>query len=185
MNLRRDILSAGERNCDNIPFISFESLRQLVTAQTVEARLKARGIVPPPEMIHTIVSKALKLFAVLVLTEQEHHILYLLGNDINDDKFPMLEAKVPELESLQQREEFYWAQWTFSLILKKEKHLELPGVVPLPFMYEKPEGFGAFGVVTKVKISPGHLPEHKSVRLPSPSLASPLTWDRIGVLRSY
>ena len=177
MNLESDILSADERNCDGIPFVSFESLRELVTAKTVEARLKARGIVPPPETIQTIVSKAPKLFAILVLTEQEHHIFYLLGNDINDDRFPMLEAEVPEFESLQQREKFYWTQWRFSLVLKKQEHLELPGVVPLPFTHEKAEGFGAFGVVSKVKISPGHLPEHKSVRLQSPpSLASPLTW---------
>lgn len=171
MNLQRDILSAEERNCDNIPFVSFESLRKLVTAQTIEARLKARGIVPQLETIQTIVSKAPKLFAILVLTEQEHHIFYLLGNDINDDRFPMLEAEVPEFESLEQREKFYRTQWRFSLVLKKEKHLELPGDVPLPFTYEKAEGFGAFGIVSKVMISPGHLPEHKSVRLQSLKLS--------------
>jgi hypothetical protein len=167
MNLQRDILSAEERNCDKIPFVSFESLRKLVTAQAVEARLKTRGIVPPAETIQTIVSKAPKLFAILVLNDQEHHIFYLLRNDINDDRFPMLEVEVPEFESLQQREKFYQTQWRFSLILKKEKHLELPGDVPLPFTYEKAEGFGAFGVVSKVVVSPGHLPEHKSVRLQS------------------
>ena len=171
MDLPEDILSASERNCDNIPFVSFESLRELITATTVEARLNARGIVYPPETIHTIVSKAPKLFAILVLTEQEHHIFYLLGNDINDDRFPMLGAEVPEFESLQQRESFYWMQWKFSLVLKKEKHLELPGGVPLPFTLDKAEGFGAFGVVSKVKILPGHLPEHKSVRLQSPKLS--------------
>jgi len=178
MNLESDILSADERNCDGIPFVSFESLRKLVTAQTVEARLKARGIVPPPETIQTIVSKAAKLFANLVLTEQEHHILDLLGNDVNDDKFPMPEAEVPEFESPQQRENFYKTQWRFSLVLKKEKHLEIPGPAPLPFTYEKTEGFGSFGIVSKVQISPGHLPEHKSVRLQSPklSLATDLGW---------
>jgi hypothetical protein len=169
--LRRDILSAKEENSDHISFISLESLEELFTPQTVEACLKRRGIRLPSEAIKTIVSKARKLFAILVLTEQEHHILYLLGNGFNDDRFPIPEAGVPEFENPQQREEFYRTQWRFSIVLKKENHLELPGDVPLPFVNEKPGGFGAFGVVSKVKILPGHLPEHKSVRLQSSKLS--------------
>jgi hypothetical protein len=169
MKLQRDISSAEEENCDHIPFVSLESLKKLVTPQAVDSHLKARGVRPSPETIQIIVSKALKLFAILVLTEQEHHTLYLLQNGFNDDSFPIPEAEVPEFESSQQQKSFYGTQWRFSLSLKKEKHLELPGNVPLPFISERPTAFGAFGIVSKVKISPGHLPEHKSVRPQSPA----------------
>lgn len=163
MNLRRDILSAEEENSDHIPFISVESLQKLVTPQTVQARLNTRGIRARPEMIQLIVSEARKIFALLVLTEQEHHILHLLQNDFNDDRLPISQDEVPDFENPRQREEFYLTQWKLSLVFKKEKHLELPGNVPLPFASEKPGAFGAFGVVSKVKILEGYLPEHKSV----------------------
>jgi hypothetical protein len=185
MDLRRDILSAEEENSDQIPFISLASLQKLVTPQAVQARLNTRGITAPPEMIHTIVCTARKLFAILVLTEQEHHILYLLQNDFNDDRFPISKDEVPDFENPRQREEFYLVQWKLSLVLKKEKHLELPGNVPLPFASEKPAAFGAFGVVSKVKVLQGYLPEYKSVSFNPQALAPSLTGNLTGVLRSY
>jgi hypothetical protein len=130
----------------------------------VETCLQARGIGSTPDCVRDIVARAPKLFAILVLIGQENHILHLLQNNFDDGIFPATEANAPEFETPQIRNEFYQTQWRFPPVFVRERHLELPGNAPLPFVKREFGGNGSFGVVWKVKVSRGHLVALDTVR---------------------
>jgi serine/threonine protein kinase len=145
-------------------FVSLESLRQLFTPQFVGTCLESSGMPPTQDLVSAIIAKAPKLFAVLLLIENENYIKSLLEHGLDDDAWPLLETEVPEFENVQKREQFYKAQWLIPPVLTNKRHLDLPGDAPLPFVEKSFGGHGSFGVIWKVKVSPGHLQAQHKVR---------------------
>lgn len=145
-------------------FVSLESLRQLFTPQFVGTCLESSGMPPTQDLVNAIITKAPKLFAVLLLIENENYIKPLLKHGLDDDAWPLLETEVPEFENVQKREQFYKAQWLIPPVLTNKRHLNLPGDAPLPFVQKFFGGNGSFGVIWKVKVSPGHLQAQHEVR---------------------
>jgi hypothetical protein len=142
---------------DEKRFVSLEFLRQLFTPQFVRTCLESSEISQTRDLVDAIIYKAPKLFAVLLLIERENRIKSLLERGWDDDAWPLLEIEVPEFDIIQKKEEFYRAQWFIPPVLTKERHLELPGDAPLPFVQKDFGGNGSFGVIWKVKVSSGHL----------------------------
>ena len=135
--------------------ISLEELRALLTPDFVHECLKSSGITSTSDLVDFIITKASKLFAVLVLIERVDSLTTLVESGWDDGVWPLSEAEIPQFDDIQKRQEFIEKQWLIPPVFTKERHMELPGDAPLPLRKEY-IGNGSFGVVWKVKFFPGH-----------------------------
>jgi hypothetical protein len=138
-------------------YISSEVLRRLLTPQLVGNSLNGAGINATQDLVDAILTRAPRLFSVLLLIDRVNRITTLLESGWDDGRWPLSEVKVPEFDCDQKRQEFFQTQWLLPPIFTREKHLEFPGDAPLPLLKKDIGGNGSFGVIWKVKIAGGHL----------------------------
>lgn len=155
MHLRRQLLDQKEKE----RFISVSALRQLVVESSVRECLRIRGIVLESHALSTIVSKASKLFSILVLMGCEYHIEDWIAEDISDDIFPIVDQnQVPShFEVDEDRRTFFRYQWAFPPVFNAQDHMNFPRDTVLPFLEREHVNNGTFGLIYRVRVADGHL----------------------------
>jgi len=130
----------------------------------------SRGLYFEKYLIDQIVSVAPRVFAILVLAEGVHHIKDFVDKGLCDESLPMDEAAMPDFETTDCKLNFIQIQRKFPPVFEKSKHLELPDDTILPFLDQSYLDNGSFGMVYKVTVAEGCLPDFGSVRaiIPSP-----------------
>lgn len=147
-------------------FISVSTLKQLITETSVEKRLRIRALPAQTQVISAIVSKASKLFSILVLIECDYHIAGLIADGITDNIFPIAEEdKVTYFEVDQSRQDFFKLQRQFPPVFETETHMDWPENTKLPFLEKTWMNSGAFGLIYRVRVADGHLTGHQSVSI--------------------
>ena len=146
-------------------FVSLEALdRCLTSAQAAKHSHTNR---PTTALLDQIVFRARKLFALLVLLGYEHAIEQCLSKGFSDDKFPVWDkSQIPYVGIPHFQQELYRKQWCVPIVLHQDSHLDLPLEFVPPFL-EIRYGIdgGGFGVIHKVRVAKGHLPQFDSVRI--------------------
>jgi len=160
MDLRR-CLQGHLHECRFIPLTAITSL---ITPERVRETLISRGLSIETYPIDHIVSVAPRVFAILVLAEGVHHIKDFIDKGLSDDSLPMDEAVIPDFETKDGKLHFIRIQRKFPPLFEKPKHLELPDDTVLPFLEQTYVDNGSFGMVYKIKVAEGYLPESTSVR---------------------
>jgi len=159
MDLRQLLLEEKKR----MGFISVARLVELVTAESVAARLAFRGFHNDSPAVSAIVSTARKLFAILVLLELEHQAPALIRSGKSDSMFPIDETDIPPFETQHHLQAFFSEQWIIPPRFDRDKHLEFSGATVLPFLEKERANNGTFGVLYKVRLADGHLDGYSSV----------------------
>jgi hypothetical protein len=114
-----------------------------------------------------ILSKASKIFAILVYIEMAKYIEKFWIDDLSDEILPVVIPGIPALElsvfnswDYDNVSDFYESQWLFlAPFFTKEKFVyELDDACPLPFTSINPrsEKMTAFSIVQEATIHPGH-----------------------------
>jgi hypothetical protein len=145
-------------------FISITDIGTLINQEIVREIVRSHGLVVENDMVEYITFASPRIFAILVLIEGVHHIRDFLDNGLNDDKLPLEEASIPDFENNDGKLKFISIQRKFPPVFEKQKHLELPYDTVLPFIERTFLDNGSFGMVEKVKVAEGHLPEPPTVR---------------------
>jgi hypothetical protein len=146
-------------------FISIADIQSLITQERVDEVLRSHGLNPPKDAVDYIVSAGPRIFATLVLIEEVRHIRHFFGEDLWDDQLPLEEASIPDFGNNDSKLKFMSVQRKFPPVFNKSKHLELSDDTVLPFTKRSYLDSGSFGMVEKVTVAEGHLPEHASVRM--------------------
>lgn len=168
MRLRQQLESRrdSEKNFRGEGFISNSALEELMVEENVREHLLECGVPFDSHMVLNIVSKASKLFALLVLTNLERHIFKFFEKDMLDDSFPIKEEDLQDIESDDDHHRLLTTQWIFPPVLQEGTHMELPEQAVLPFLKRDFAGNGTFGIIWKVKMEKYHLMTKESfVRL--------------------
>lgn len=165
MQLRRLLLAELIQTKDHCgrQFISATALQKLINIQNVRDCLHACGIISQPDLIIAIVTKAPRLFSILVLIERVYHVPNLILRGLDDENIPLGEADLL-LEGEEGQHEFFTAQRAFPPIFEKHRRLEISRDIVLPFLEKTYVNHGTFGHIYKVEVAYGHLPEYTSVR---------------------
>jgi len=74
-------------------FIPLDVLNQTITAKAVSDHLSSNGKPFDPELPNTIINRARKIFAILILTEKEDQIERLITENLTDDDLPLSSTK--------------------------------------------------------------------------------------------
>jgi hypothetical protein len=149
-------------------FISITDVSSLITHERVREIVQSRGLIVENDMVEYIVFASPRIFAILVLIEGVHHIRDFLDKGLSDDKLPLEETSIPDFENNDGKLKFISIQRKFPPVFEKQKHLELPYDTVLPFIEQTYLDNGSFGMVEKVRVAEGHLPEPPTVRLQNP-----------------
>ena len=174
MALRQSLLQEKQQH----RFISFAALAKLINETSVGDSLLSRNIQLISPIVSTIVSKAPKLFAILVLLELEHRIPDLINKGTTDDVFPIRQVNFPGFEDDKNLQDVCREQWIVPPKLDDAAHLELPRDARLPFTEKDFSNNGTFGIIYKVKVADGHLSANSSVRVALRERKRILTFDR-------
>ena len=165
MGLRQDIRSLLSGISRKPGFVSLESLEECMTEQKVKEHVSSIGIPISPGVLEAIFSRP-RLFAILVLLENEKAMVPLIA-DIEDDTFFYLTGKeIPsKIGDIDQRMDFLRLQSQIPPKLScKDPPQEFPEYFRPPFIYESEKGpSGSYGIVRKVKVAGGHLAGYSSV----------------------
>ena len=161
-----DLKQALEDELRLYHFIQLGALRHLITPKSVQAYLKNSGLDLRTVDLQEIVSKALKLFAVLVLLERADTITKYLSNGFSDKDFPILkESDIPNITCVEDKRALLKKQWQVPIVLQRSRNLDLPAEFIRPFLQSECRDHGSFAIVYKVLVANGHLPfSHDSVR---------------------
>ena len=180
MDLRRRLQEElrRNRNYDGREFIPTQVLTKLVTCETIHDTLKRSKMDVTKDLLEQIASEAPRIFAILLLAEREYHIFNFLDRHLCDDSLPIDEADVPDFETEDDRRNFFRTQLRFPPVFKKQRHLEVSEDIVLPFLELSYVANGSFGMIYRVKLAEGHLPESTIVKSSPPvALPSPLLTD--------
>ena len=143
-------------------FIQLETLRRLITPKSVASHLRENC--PSTTALQEIASIAPKLFAILVLLEQETAITEYLSKGFCDKNFPIsTKAHIPDLNYGGNKRGIYEKQWCVPIVLDEREHLDLPTEFKAPFLENNYKDHGSFGSVFKVRVANGHLANYDSV----------------------
>lgn len=157
-----ELKQALEKELKVYKFIRLESLHRLITSTSVASHL--REDCPNKEILQQIASSAPKLFAILILLEQETAITEYLSKGFCDKDFPILDkAQIPDFVYDENKQALYEKQWCIPIVLHQSQHLDLPTEFKPPFLENSYKNHGSFGSVFKVRVANGHLPHHNSV----------------------
>jgi hypothetical protein len=158
MDLRHHLNAAlqANRNYAGHEFIPDPALRELVTDESVLGALTSHGMAAGRDLAERIVSTARKLFAMLVLVEQEHYVLEYLDCPLCDDDLPIGREKVPKFR-FDEEGHFFRIQSKFPPVFERQTHLEISRDMVLPFLHTSYVDNGSFGLVYKAIVAEGHL----------------------------
>lgn len=169
--LREQLLTQKERE----KFISISALEQLITPDSVEQCLRVcsdlDGQPVDPAIVPDIVSKAPKLFSILVLLQCEYLVTKLIAEGVFDSIFPILyeddvsKRLPPELLPSRFRGPLFRQQRDFPLAFKARDHMEIPQNYTVPFLKKNIVNNGTFGVIYDVEVAEGHLLGNENVSI--------------------
>ena len=117
------------------------------------------------KVMELILSKAKKLFTVLLYLDRLSLLEAFFVIDLYDDVFPIQETdkRLLGIGTLEDRREICKAQWIVPPVLDPHNHFHFPQNFISPFLDEEKIGSGTFGNVYKVKPATGHLIASPSV----------------------
>jgi len=165
-----------ESAMDHRMFVPANSIRELITKETIGLEL-SRVEKASEELSRYILSRASKVFAILVYTKMASSIEDLLIAGFSDNSLPVtiqgLEDATPW--SYDDISLFCDSQWMFlAPIFTKDRFVyELQGTCPLPFtsINQDSTRMSAFSIVQETTIHPAH---QNIISLVSPALFVPL-----------
>ena len=158
-----ELKQALEEELKSCKFIQLGSLHRLITPNSVASHLGKNC--PNNEVLQQIASSAPKLFAILILLQQETAITKYLSKGFCDKDFPILDkAQIPDLKYGEIKQGLYEKQWCIPIVLDQSQHLDLPLEFKAPLFFQNDhKRHGTFGMVSRVRVADGHLPHHSSV----------------------
>lgn len=153
-----------QENFDTQKFVPEGDLQDLLSEDVIARSIRSCDIdfYKHAETIHTIKNGARKIFAILVLLNQEVAITKFIEND--QLQCSQLDSKLPFplsiLESMEfdGAQDFYERQWEFvsPIFSDLATHRVLDNNIRLPIMESKYLGEGGFGRVFKIVIHRHH-----------------------------
>jgi hypothetical protein len=155
---------------DHRAFVPTSSIHELITEESIKLELSHTRLLPQSLsrfILPFILSKASKIFAILVYIKKTENIEDFWFRGLSDEVLPVaipglaaLELSVFNSWDFDNVSDFYEAQWLFlAPIFTKEKFVyELEDACPLPFTSINPrsEKMSAFSIVQEATIHPGH-----------------------------
>lgn len=133
-SLKESLKAVRRRTAHNRWFVPEGELRRVLTRDSVSRRLSECNIPPESleETLNFVLTKATKIFAILVRIEQEVLMLEFIENETLDDKLP-LESPV---EGLELNAKFFEKQWEFlaPVFTQRSVALNLKDNHILPFL---------------------------------------------------
>lgn len=163
--LRAQIVSKRVQNVERRYFLPQQALYDLMSEVLVESAVRDAGIkaYDVGEITKEIMKGARKIFAILVVVRQPQSILSFVQDDQFqswlDHKLPFGLSKLQKLlPSASLGQEFYEKQWEFTAPVFTKRLLPrvLEDDIILPFVEDKQEGEGGFGVVHTIKVDLHH-----------------------------
>lgn len=153
-------------NADKRHFVPHDKLLHLMTKDNVRQALEDSAMkrYNIDETTETIVTRAYKMFGILVLIGQPESILMFIKDDGHrqlciDDKLPfgldiLQEIYLDNIVARQFNEK--QKEFTVPIFDRSALPRNLKGDISLPFLEDHGIGKGGFGTVHKIKISPSH-----------------------------
>ena len=168
LNYLADLL---KREIDTVTFISAHRVKELITLETVS--LISSDL--DREMISTIVYRAPRLFAGLVLIDKLEYIQKLLNIKVDDELFKYFKPKgfirtskglitLSDISPEEFQKDLYNIHAKLPFPFQNEGVPEYDASYIFPYKSTKRIASGSFGSVVKVKVAGGHLKGHSLVR---------------------
>lgn len=153
-NLRRE-------NSDHRWFIPLLALREVLLEDIIRKALQDTGIKSYylDEMANHILPDGVKIFAILVLTDQAALTSkFIEEGEFHDQRLPFSLNILGKQLSLPSAKDFYEKQWelTAPTFYRGTIHKSLNDRSILPFTKDKRIGNGAFGTVYEIKLDQSH-----------------------------
>jgi hypothetical protein len=146
-------------------FVPTSSIRELITEGSIELELSNIGSAHK-FLSQYILSKASKIFAILVYIKMTKYIAEFCKRGLSDDILPVpvpgfaADLSVFKDWDYDNVSDFYESQWLFlaPVFTKQQFVYELDDACPLPFTSINPlsEKMSAFSIVQEATIHPGH-----------------------------
>ena len=177
-HLKRKLYSKLDHEIEKYKFISVARLEELINQRAVSGIL---GEETSPEVSESIVSSSRKLFAILVLLDSEREILRFHEKNADDNEFPLSDDEELCCETAAHtrlHSEIMHKQWVVPPVFRKSQHLELPASYIPPFLEIDEIDGGSFGIVYKVTVAKGHLPE-RPVSASTPKVLSLCSFGKL------
>lgn len=150
---------------DNDRFIPHESLYRVLTKDAIENALNESKSKPEDldELAGEIVTRARKVFAILLFNNEVHHISCFFEKDHSqptdiDHKLPFVLEHLKDILPSQSAEDFFHNQWEFAVPVFSGKVITraLHPKIRLPFIRHRFLASGAFGMVYSIEVHPEH-----------------------------
>jgi hypothetical protein len=159
MTSLKEILKAvRKRTAHGYSFVPDGELTKVLTKERVlqqllECNIPAESL---EETLQVTLTKAIKVFAILIRSGQEALMLECIENDVIDDRLP-LETPVPGLHL---NDKFFKVQWEFlaPIFTKRTVTLKLKDKHILPFLEDAKidQAHGGYANAFRVSLDPGH-----------------------------
>ena len=148
-------------NSDHRWFVPLLPLREILSQDVIlkavrDAGTKAYHL---DEVVDRILSNGLKIFAILVLTDQAALAFkFIQEGELLDERLPFSLEILKMRLSLPHVKDFYEKQWELSVPTfdRGTIHKSLDDRVILPFIRDKRIGNGAFGTVYEIELNHNH-----------------------------
>jgi hypothetical protein len=157
-SFKESLKAARRKTAHGFYFVPEGHLSKLFTGGDIRQELSRCAV--PPEMLEDtlqlVTTKARKLFATLVRSDQQSLIMYCIENEIFDDRLP-LDNPIPDLNL---NEKFYNIQWEFlaPVFSKRSVVLKLKDDHIMPFLEDSKidNAHGGFADAFRVALDPNH-----------------------------
>lgn len=158
-----NLLGHLTRELEGKRVLSLAYLNDLLTEESIRNHFRHQGIHVDASTPKLLLSRP-RLFAILILLERERDVA-TIQRHIKDDSFVFYtEDEVPR--EIGDRRAFFHHQAYVPLALTcTYPPQEFPAIFKPPFSFcSKESANGSFGIVRRVKVADGHLPDHNPVR---------------------
>jgi len=159
MTLKGYIESARKKTAHNDWFIPYKNLRTILDRESVARRLTECGVPAEnrDETLELVLTKAIKVFGILVQVEQESLVVDFISNDILDEKLPLSAELVEEIKVDARFLELQW-EYVAPIFTKRSVTVKLKDRHILPFLEDqKLDGaHGGYANAFRVSLDPQH-----------------------------
>jgi hypothetical protein len=160
-NLKCRLKDLRRENADNRWFIPQLRLYQVMSKDAVRKALQDAGIKSYhlDETAEDVFTYGIKIFAILVLTDQAKHTFkFIEKGDLHDQRLPFSLDILEKRLSLPFAKDFSERQWelTAPTFHRGTINKYLDDRFVLPFVEDERIGKGAFGTVYKIKLDHNH-----------------------------
>ena len=160
-NLKSRLKALRRETADHRWFIPQLPLRKILSEDTIRKALQEAETKPYQldEMVKHILAGGMKIFAILVLTDQPALTSkFIEEGELHDQRLPFLSGTLHKQLSLPSAKDFYERQWelTAPTFYHGAINKLLNERSVLPFVKEKHIGKGAFGTVYEIELDHDH-----------------------------